>query len=79
MRKEEYLEIALELLISVISIIAILEMTDDIRWKVFKHSLVKKWQSFWYRLSPDYQRQIDIKQIAKAMGYEPEWIDRLFL
>ena len=74
MTKEEKIEYGLTLLLIIAITIVELEMTNDSRWQAFKASTAKKIHKFLYPFTKEYQKRKEIESIAKAMGYESEWL-----
>ena len=50
-----------------------LEITQSVSWLVFKKRIREMIKT------KKTQRQKDIEKIAKSMGYEPQWIEPLFM
>ena len=78
MTKEEKIEWGLTVLLIITLIVFELETTNDSRWQAFKASAAKKVHRFLYPFTKEYQKRKEIESIAKAMGYEAEWLMPLF-
>ena len=78
MNSNQKLEYALSALLLVAFIVIELEVTNDHRWVAFKANLVKRFNQITLPFTKEYQKRKEIESIAKAMGYEPEWLMPLF-
>ena len=69
-----FLNIAMSLFFTYI----ILEELNPTQWRSLKRTINKKYQDVLDFIHGGPQRRREIEIIARSMGYEPEWIDRLF-